>query len=265
MRVDKDHVVQQFRLVRLTAMTPSWAQRVTNLEVDDNLSSTKEGTNMGPVASRLAILLDAFSPWDGISLTYKQFAAELGTPVTAGAVKKWPRRGNFPLEIARRIVERAGERGIRGVTLEWVLFGDGPDPEPRESRSGVRHSHAHRDVLDPHPAPPAYARPAQAPGEQLPVAIAAALQIDLGHNEFGQWSSLEVQHTVLWALKDLARRLRVLRFDMGQTFDLTDLWAARIGLPARPREPSGPDAGAEAGTPEYVRAAVQRGPQERPR
>ena len=97
------------------------------------------------------------------------------------------------------------------------------------------------------------------------MAIAAALQTDLGHNEFGQWSSLEVQHTVLWALKDLARRLRVLRFDMGQTFDLTDLWAARIGLPARPREPSGADAGAEAGTPEYVRANVQRGPQERPR
>ena len=62
----------------------------------------------------------------------------------------------------------------------------------------------------------------RARAEQLPEVIAAALQVDLSHNEFGQWSSLEVQHTVLWALKDLARRLRVLRFDMGQTFDLTD-------------------------------------------
>jgi len=66
--------------------------------------------------------------------------------------------------------------------------------------------------------------------------IAAALQADLGHNEFGQWSSPEVQHTVIWALKDLARRLRALQFDMGETFELTDGWAGEIGLPVRPKE-----------------------------
>src|SRR2546428_12750986 len=70
------------------------------------------------------------------------------------------------------------------------------------------------------------------------VRIANALQADLSHNEFGQWSSVEVQHTVIWALKDLARRLWVLRFDMGKTFELTDEWAARIGLPVRPPEGS---------------------------
>jgi len=43
---------------------------------------------------------------------------------------------------------------------------------------------------------------------------------------------------VLWALKDLARRLRTLRFDMGKTFDLTDEWAGSIGLPVRPPERS---------------------------
>ncbi len=68
--------------------------------------------------------------------------------------------------------------------------------------------------------------------------IAKALQADLSHNEFGQWSSVEVQHTVIWALKDLARRLWVLRFDMGKTFELTDDWAARIGLPVRPADGS---------------------------
>jgi hypothetical protein len=62
------------------------------------------------------------------------------------------------------------------------------------------------------------------------------LQADLSHNEFGQWSSAEVQHTVIWALKDLARRLRVLQFDMGETFELTDGWAGEIGLPVRPSE-----------------------------
>ena len=66
--------------------------------------------------------------------------------------------------------------------------------------------------------------------------IAAALRADLGHNEFGQWSSPEVQHTVIWALKDLARRLRALQFDMGETFGLTDGWAGEIGLPVRPKE-----------------------------
>jgi hypothetical protein len=41
------------------------------------------------VQERLATLLEIFSPWDGISLTYRQFAAELGEPVTQAAVKKW--------------------------------------------------------------------------------------------------------------------------------------------------------------------------------
>jgi len=204
-----------------------------------------------PVADRLAILLDAFSPWEGISLTYRQFAAELGTPVTEGAVKKWPRRGNFPLETARRIVTRARERGIVGVTLEWVLFSEGSGPEPNMAPNRTRSMQVMKDSTVPDHAPARPSRqPAHARAEQLPEAIAVALQVDLSHNEFGQWSSLEVQRTVLWALKDLARRLRVLRFDMGQTFDLTDAWAARIGLPARRRKPSSADAGAEASTPE---------------
>ena len=74
------------------------------------------------------------------------------------------------------------------------------------------------------------------PHGQFTSRIAAALQADLSHNELGQWSSAEVQHTVIWALKDLARRLRVLQFDMGETFELTDGWAGEIGLPVRPRE-----------------------------
>jgi hypothetical protein len=77
------------------------------------------------------------------------------------------------------------------------------------------------------------------------VRIGAAIQADLGHNEFGQWSSVEVQHTVLWALKDLARRLRVLRFDMGKTFELTDEWAGKIGLPVRPANGSSDEEDAE--------------------
>src|SRR5256885_13068143 len=48
------------------------------------------------VSERLARLLDAFSPWAGISLTYRQFAAEIGEPVTEAAIKKWPQRTKFP-------------------------------------------------------------------------------------------------------------------------------------------------------------------------
>jgi len=81
--------------------------------------------------------------------------------------------------------------------------------------------------------------------QQLPARIAEALQADLSHNEFGQWSSVEVQHTVTWALKDLARRLRVLRFDMGKTFELTDEWAGKIGLPVRPPEQASEEGGLE--------------------
>src|SRR5256885_11397596 len=43
-------------------------------------------------------------------------------------------------------------------------------------------------------------------------------------------------HDALPILKDLGRRLRVLQFDMGQTFELTDGWAREIGLPVRDRK-----------------------------
>jgi len=192
------------------------------------LSSVKavKGTNKGPVSDRLARLLDAFSPWPGISLTYRQFAAELGPPVTEVAIKKWPQRKKFPADVARMIVTRGRQRGLEGVTLEWVLWGDGPGPQ-----RGLKDAQKHTE--EPHGQPASR--------------IAAALQADLSHNEFGQWSSAEVQHTVIWALKDLGRRLRVLQFDMGQTFELTDGWAREIGLPVRPK-------GATINTPSDQRA-----------
>ena len=192
------------------------------------MSSVKavKGTNRGPVSDRLARLLDAFSPWPGISLTYRQFAAELGPPVTEVAIKKWPQRKKFPADVARMIVTRGRERGLEGVTLEWVLWGDGPGPQ-----RGLKDAQKHTE--EPHGQPASR--------------IAAALQADLSHNEFGQWSSAEVQHTVIWALKDLGRRLRVLQFDMGQTFELTDGWAREIGLPVRPK-------GATINTPSDQRA-----------
>jgi hypothetical protein len=189
------------------------------------LSSVKpiKGPKQGPVSERLARLLAVFSPWAGISLTYRQFAAEIGPPVTEAAIKKWPQRTKFPADVARLIVSRARERGLAGVTLEWVLWGDGPGPQ-----AGPREAHA---------TEPAAVTTAQEPHGQFAARIARALQADLSHNEFGQWSSAEVQHTVIWALKDLARRLRVLHFDMGETFELTDGWAGEIGLPVRPQEP----------------------------
>jgi hypothetical protein len=188
---------------------------------------------------RLATLLKAFSPWDGISLTYRQFAAEIGAPVTEAAVKKWPQRKKFPADVARLIVARARERGLVGVTLEWVLWGDGPKPQKAPNTTqNIPASH-------PSPAPEVgegqRVRSSAAPPEphgQFPARVARALEADLSQNELGQWSSAEVQHTVIWGLKDLARRLWVLRFSMGETFALTDDWAGKIGLPVRPPDPS---------------------------
>jgi hypothetical protein len=194
------------------------------------LSSVKirKAATPGPIAERLGILLEVFSPWDGISLTYRQFAAEIGKPVTEAGVKKWPQRKKFPADVARLIVSKAQDRGLVGVTLEWVLWGDGPRPQKAPKTAQTRFT----DLPSPRGLPTAR----QEPHGPFPARIAEAVQADLGHNEFGQWSSVEVQHTVLWALKDLARRLRVLRFDMGKTFELTDEWAGEIGLPVRPAE-----------------------------
>ena len=191
------------------------------------MSSVKseKGSKKGPVSERLARLLDVFSPWTGISLTYRQFAAELGPPVTEAGIKKWPQRKKFPADVARLIVAKARQRGLEGVTLEWLLWGEGPGPQKR--------------LQETHNRPTEQASPKalrQDSHGEFTTRIAAALQADLGHNEFGQWSSPEVQHTVIWALKDLARRLRALQFDMGETFELTDGWAGDIGLPVRPKE-----------------------------
>src|SRR3989442_15434423 len=95
------------------------------------MSSVKSriGANMGPIAERLAILLDVFRPGERISLPYRQFAAEIGAPVTEAAVKKWPQRKKFPADVARLIVVKARDRGLIGVTLEWVLWGEGATPQ----------------------------------------------------------------------------------------------------------------------------------------
>jgi hypothetical protein len=189
----------------------------------------------GPIADRLAILLEVFSPWDGISLTYRQFAAEIGAPVTEAAVKKWPQRKKFPADVARQIATKARDRGLVGVTLEWILWGDGNRPQKAPVATRNRPTERRAPIADPAPGAPLGLPPVgQESHGRFAAHIAAALQADLRHNEFGQWSSVEVQHTVTWALKDLARRLRVLGFDMGQTFELTDEWAGRIGLPVRP-------------------------------
>ena len=193
------------------------------------MSSVKpiKGSKIGPIHERLARLLDAFSPWAGIPLTYRQFAGEIGSPVTEAAIKKWPQRKKFPADVARLIVTRARQRGLAGLTIEWVLWGEGPGPETRPNEAQGRSTEP--------PAGPVQ-RESQEPHGQFAARIAEALQADLSHNEFGQWSSAEVQHTVIWALKDLARRLRALQFDMGETFELTDGWAREIGLPVRPKQ-----------------------------
>jgi len=167
-----------------------------------------------------------FSPWEGISLSYRQFAAALGGSVTEAAIKKWPHRKKFPADVARLIVTKAKELGIPDVSLEWVLWGEGAGPQKGTKKVPVAELQQHRELAN---------------------SIAEALRFDLAHNEFGQWSSVEVQRTVIWSLKDLARRLWVLRFPMSETFKLTDEWGTKIGLPSRslastasPDEFSGP-------------------------
>jgi hypothetical protein len=152
-------------------------------------------------------------------LSYRQFAAELGGSVTEGAIKKWPHRNKFPADVARLIVEKARERGLPDVTLEWVLWGEGSGPKRGTKKVPSQGSSGGTASQDPH--------------RELAAHIGEALRIDLAHNDFGQWSSVEVQRTVIWALKDLARRLWVLRFPMSETFKLTDDWGTKIGLPTR--------------------------------
>jgi hypothetical protein len=198
---------------------------------------TQKRPESGTIAERLIILLGVFSPWEGISLTYRQFAAELGRPVTPVTIKKWPHRKKFPADVARLIVTRAKERGLVGVTLEWVLWGEGPRPQRGPKATPNR---------SPQATPPERAdvpRPPQEPHGQFAAQVGEALEADLSDNEFGQWSSIEAQHTVIWALKDLARRLRVLHFNMGKTFELTDEWAGHVGLPVRRPEASSEERG----------------------
>lgn len=206
---------------------------------------TNSGSSSVPIGDRIGILLDLFSPWEHISLTYRQFAAELGPPITEAAVKKWPHRAKFPADAARLIVAKARDRGLVGVTLEWLLWGEGGTPHKAPSGTPNRTPEGRSQPRE--AAPEELRRPTAEPEPhgRSAARITRALEADLSHNEFGQWSSVEVQHTVIWALKDLARRLWVLRFDMGKTFELTDEWAAEVGLPVRPPERSPDEADRE--------------------
>ena len=100
---------------------------------------TQKRSEASTIAERLAILLGIFSPWEGISLTYRQFAAELGKPVTPITIKKWPQRQKFPADAARLIVTKAKARGLADVTLEWVLWGEGTRPQRVQKQAFQRH------------------------------------------------------------------------------------------------------------------------------
>src|SRR4051812_48548179 len=127
------------------------------------------GPKRVPVANRLAVLLDVFSPWEGISLSYRQFAAALGGAVTEAAIKKWPHREKFPADVARLIVTKAKELGMPDVTLEWVLWGEGLGPKKGTKKVPQQGQ--------------------QQEYQELAASIGEALQTDLAHNEFGQWTS----------------------------------------------------------------------------
>src|SRR3989441_7662756 len=137
---------------------------------------SRSGSTMGPIAERLAILLDVFSPWERISLTYRQFAAEIGEPVTEAAVKKWPQRKKLPADAARLIVTKARDRGLMGVTLEWVLWGEGARPQKAPNATPNR------------PAPRATAPPQGAAEEPQGLDLPTTTQ---GPHEIGRASCRE--------------------------------------------------------------------------
>src|SRR3989442_14451113 len=139
---------------------------------------SKNRAKMGPIGERLALLLDVFSPWGSISLTYRQFAAEIGTPVTETAIKKLPQRKKFPADIARVIVTKTRDRGLNGVTLEWLLWGEGPGPEKVPKTTPTRPEAAEARGLDP-PPPPARE---EAPGRFAPPSSDDS-QAELSHEQ----------------------------------------------------------------------------------
>src|SRR5256885_7553125 len=149
-RLDKGLNARQF----VAIVSGYWAPKkvVSRHQSGVKLSSVKDRNRpkKGPVAERLATLLDLFSPWKGISLTYRQFAAELGTSVTEAAVKKWPQRKKFPQDIARVIVAKAHDRGVAGVTVEWLLLGGGGGPHPAPQATPPRQN----TTTGPNPTPP---------------------------------------------------------------------------------------------------------------
>src|SRR2546430_8521171 len=106
-----------------------------------------------------------------MSLSYRQFAAELGSSVTEAAIKKWPHRKKFPADVARQIVTKARERGLSGVTLEWVLWGEGQGPKNGAKR--VPHVGAAEGL------------PTHEQHRPLAEGRLAAPQTDLDHNAFG--------------------------------------------------------------------------------
>lgn len=181
-----------------------------------------EGTEAG---RRLDITLELLSEFEGIPLTYKQLAALLGPGATDGAIKKWPVRG-IPLKWARKIAPRGVERGLIGLTIDWLVDGVGIDPYRRGPAKVAKPTSSGRGF------------DMKGAAARIAKSLEAALRKSELVISVGRPKELERQRALVWALKDLARQLKRMGYNMEDLFDLTDELAAEIGLPTHPKDAS---------------------------
>ncbi len=85
---------------------------------------------LATVRERLELLRQLFAEPPVEKLTNEEFAAVLGPDYTEDQLKSWPKddRPGIPLPARLRIIEVANDRGVVGVTRQWLEDGTGARP-----------------------------------------------------------------------------------------------------------------------------------------
>lgn len=215
------------------------------------MASVKTPSGTASVATRIRLIRRALNKHGTKELGWPEFAAFAGVPL--GTAKHWEERSQIGADSADALAERLRRAGYP-CSGAWIRKGTRPEPP---WTAAVASEDSTLAALKPHPGsaeredgrafPPRTSDAGRSPGVLQLAAeaqrIAAALGKDLAYSEapiiLDGTTELGRQQALIWSLKQLARDLHVLGFDMRNMFHVTDELAAKIGLPVQQRHECG--------------------------
>lgn len=185
------------------------------------------------VGSRVRLVREMLGGGPGRAMSRESIQATGGKRLSASTLKRAERKGELSADTAYALAGYAKDRGVI-VDPHWLVTGEGKVP-----------TRGYSVPIEPQGARAANAEVAIGDARLFDMKSAAekvcqALREDLDRSRalvlLNTDKERARQQQLVWALKDLARQLHRLGFDMRDLFDVTDDLAREIGLPLREDE-----------------------------